>query len=631
MNGAAEQNTQQTANAGGAPALAWSGRRSVRLLAVLAVALSGVWGSSLLHRLAENRERASIEASFNQDAAARVHALAERVEAWQVAVRSLSAFYASSQEVERSEFAEFVRPILQACPGVRTIEWVPRVKRDQRDEHEGWPWNGKPEGYRIIERGDEGSLIVAGEREVYFPAAYIEPTGRPGAAIGFDHGSDPVRLAAMRAARDSGEIVSTAMTDLTAAGTPMRGVLVLAPVYKHRTAHETIDERRATLEGFVLASFVVDEVVERVLSDLPQSDIALYLFDDSATPDDQLLYASESAGTGASVTSAMQMRRVAARGMLAEKTIEFSGRRWRALCLPTQEFITARSTPGPATALTGGLVVTALLAGWLWAMFTRNQEMALSNLRLEREIAQRRAAAEQLLTHQESLRSLASELSMAEERERRRIATGLHDDLGQPLALAKMKLGQAAEAAAALVATPGEDNARNDGVVTLLADVRSLLDQVVQTTRSMTFELGSPILYELGLEAALESLVDRHRQTVGCDGEFEDDGVEKPLSMDVQVLVFQAVRELLINTAKHAGASRVKVAVSRQGGQVRVVVEDDGVGFDPAVVRPRGHDHGGYGLFNVRERLAHFNGSITIDSRPGQGTRVTLLVPVAPA
>jgi PAS domain S-box-containing protein len=230
-------------------------------------------------------------------------------------------------------------------------------------------------------------------------------------------------------------------------------------------------------------------------------------------------------------------------------------------------------------------------------------------------ISERKKAEEKLLLYQQQLRSLASQLSLAEERLRRRIATELHDHISQNLAISKMKLDALADSAKPETAK-------------LLKEVTELIARTIDVTRSLTFEMSPPVLYEIGFEAAVGWLVRQTRQRFGLDVEFTDDGKPKSLSTDIRVLLFQAVRELLVNIVKHARAGKAKISSRKGRGCVRITVEDDGVGFDASSISARDYTKGGFGLFNIRERLDHIGGSVNIHSRPKHGTRVTLIVPI---
>lgn len=219
---------------------------------------------------------------------------------------------------------------------------------------------------------------------------------------------------------------------------------------------------------------------------------------------------------------------------------------------------------------------------------------------------------DQLYSYQERLRSMASELLLVEERERRRIASEMHDRVGQALALSKIRL-------AALI--KAEKNSRlGQG----LEGVRKYIDQAILDTRSIIYKISSPILYELGLEAALEWLVEQVQEEHGIQSSFSSDGADKPLDEDVRVLLFQSVGELLVNVVKHAGAGRVAVRCRRDGGHIHIEVEDDGRGFAPGEKSGKRRSDAGFGLFGIRERLNHVKGSMEIQSSPGNGARVIL-------
>lgn len=233
------------------------------------------------------------------------------------------------------------------------------------------------------------------------------------------------------------------------------------------------------------------------------------------------------------------------------------------------------------------------------------------------DISERRKAEEDIHSYQQQLRSLAAELSLAEERERRRIATILHDHIGQILAMSKIKLGSLIESSPSSV-----DNGN-------ITEIRGYIDQAIDYTRSLTCELSPPILYAFGLEAALEWLSERTMEQFGIVCEFENDCQMKPVSEEIQVFTFTAVRELLANVVKHAKASRAKVTARRMNRNLVIHVADDGVGFNPSRVKSHLYDNQGFGLFSIRERLRHLGGQMEVKSIKGRGTRVILEEPLA--
>ena len=220
------------------------------------------------------------------------------------------------------------------------------------------------------------------------------------------------------------------------------------------------------------------------------------------------------------------------------------------------------------------------------------------------------------------LRELAAQVGLAEQRERHRLAIGLHDHVGQLLAAAKLRC-------AALRAAAAGGRAAGADLPGELTAVLGVLDRAISATRTLTFELSPPMLYELGLTATLASLVEqiaRAHPALACA--CRDDGADKPLAGDLEVLLFQVARELINNVLKHANASRLTVTTRRDGDELCLTVSDDGAGFDPAVLERPVVGPGGFGLYSVRQRLAQRGAGLTVDTRPGAGTAATVRAPL---
>jgi signal transduction histidine kinase len=167
-----------------------------------------------------------------------------------------------------------------------------------------------------------------------------------------------------------------------------------------------------------------------------------------------------------------------------------------------------------------------------------------------------------------------------------------------------------------------------EGLSASLAEIRTLIEQSIQTTRSLTFELSPPTLHELGLVSTLEWLAEQmqgqHKISITVEGEKE----KMPMSDEMRALLFHAVRELLVNVVKHAHARHVFITARRDAGTLTLTVADDGVGQDLENIKKHQSKNGGFGLFNIRERLMHFGGRMEIVSSPAQGTRVELIAPL---
>src|SRR5687768_16930330 len=225
----------------------------------------------------------------------------------------------------------------------------------------------------------------------------------------------------------------------------------------------------------------------------------------------------------------------------------------------------------------------------------------------------------ELEEYRQRLRSLTSELATTEERERRRIATALHDNLGQVLALTRIKLGGLPK-----MLTP---DLNQDGPASrTMAEVQQLVADAIKQTRSLTMELSPPVL-SLGLEAAVEWLAEQNRGH-GLAVEVRSFLRSLQLPEEVKILLFEAVRELLNNVIKHARATRAVVTLRNLGGRVEASVEDDGVGISKTSDDPLLMRGDGFGLFSLRTRMEYLGGSLHIAAPPEGGTRVTVLAPV---
>jgi len=212
------------------------------------------------------------------------------------------------------------------------------------------------------------------------------------------------------------------------------------------------------------------------------------------------------------------------------------------------------------------------------------------------------------------LRAFAFELTRAEESERQAIARDLHDDLGQLLSVVKLKLSKLQ------TGTIEEDALR------IMMQIDELVGRAERSVRSLAVQLSPPVLYELGLVPALEWLAEEMQRNYDLSVELTDDGAVKPLEQAARAIVFRAIRELLINVARHAGVSEAHVSTQRVGDGLVATVSDAGSGFDPNEIGTG--PQRGFGLTSVRERLAYIGGSVQLASRPGRGTDVTLTVPL---
>jgi PAS domain S-box-containing protein len=252
----------------------------------------------------------------------------------------------------------------------------------------------------------------------------------------------------------------------------------------------------------------------------------------------------------------------------------------------------------------------------------RASEEALrqANDQLEEKVRERtaelRALMEDLEKSRDDLRKLASELVLAEEQERKRISVVLHDEVAQTLAAARTRLEL-------LRNMPCNDDYRQS-----VTEAHELIGQSIRETRALMTDISSPVLYEMGLRSAVETLAGeitaRHGLPVACS--FE--GSPWSLDPDLRVMLFQVVKELMQNVVKHSRARNANIRIVEEKDSIRVVVADNGQGFDARNFGSPGFE-GGFGLFSIRERVNFFKGNIAIESNPGAGAEVTVVLPKA--
>jgi PAS domain-containing protein/signal transduction histidine kinase len=246
-----------------------------------------------------------------------------------------------------------------------------------------------------------------------------------------------------------------------------------------------------------------------------------------------------------------------------------------------------------------------------------NQQLKAEGQQLKALNQQLRADEEQLKKNHEQLRALAFKLSSIEERERKHIAEGIHGGIIQPLVFLDVKVKSLGKIT------------KDTKLTEAYRQMRTILGELIEKSRTFTFDLSYPILYELGLEPAIEEwlrteIKDKHKIAV----EFKSEIQSKDLDQNIVTFLFKSVKELLINVVKHAKANNVKVSVARKQNNIILCVEDDGCGFESFRSGKKQTLLTGFGLFNIREQVTYLGGELSIDSKAGIGSKITLTVPL---
>ncbi len=223
-------------------------------------------------------------------------------------------------------------------------------------------------------------------------------------------------------------------------------------------------------------------------------------------------------------------------------------------------------------------------------------------------------ANKKLSESEQQLKALVSELTLTEERLKRSIATEMHDEISQSLAISRMKVGALSE------------SVRDLSVQKTLHEVYRELEHALHETRSLTSRLSYPTLGLLGFERAIaEWLSEEIQAKHGIETHFHDDGQSKPLEEDMRAVLFRTIRELLTNAVKHSQAKNITVSISRCEDTMVVTVSDDGIGYDPEQMNAQSK---GFGLLSAQEALGCLGGRFVIESCLGHGCKITVTAPL---
>lgn len=272
------------------------------------------------------------------------------------------------------------------------------------------------------------------------------------------------------------------------------------------------------------------------------------------------------------------------------------------------EYRWMRSIAGPRLSLNGELL------GYVGATFDISETKEAES-QLEHKVE---ARTRELVHSQDRLRTLTTELNLAEQRERTRVANDLHDYLAQQLVFCRLMLAQA------------KKTGLTSKAEAFVKETEETLDKALTYCRTLMAELNPPVLQEKGLPAGLIWLVEHmKRQELAAAVEIQEP-FDVPLPDDCAVLLFQSVRELLVNVAKHCAVKEATVRMTVEEGMLQIVVRDEN-GFD--LVAASASDisplSSRFGLFSIRERMKALGGRFDIQSAPGQGTTVMLILPLA--
>ncbi len=240
----------------------------------------------------------------------------------------------------------------------------------------------------------------------------------------------------------------------------------------------------------------------------------------------------------------------------------------------------------------------------------RKAEVILTDITHLKEIENK------LVGYQSKLRQLSIQLSKTEEIQRRQLASQLHESVSQELFAAQLKLNAF------------EKSLDDPKHASQLDEIKDQIVKSIKEIRGITYDLSPPVLYDLGLREAVESLAKSIESKNRLVVKTRFYGSLEYLDEEIKLTVYRVIKEIIQNAIKHAWASNVAINIDNSNNQLSIDVSDNGIGFDAGSLSEGHYEDKGFGLFDIMEKINHLSGRLTIHSAPGSGTRINLVVPL---
>lgn len=523
-------------------------------------------------------------------------------------LHGIVAFFESRKEISRAEFGTFVGSFLTRQPELQALAWDPRVEGAQR---QNWEQRARDEGFRefrFTEEESEGKIVTARPSDEYFPVFYLESLQKNAPALGFNVKAEPRRRTALEQARDSGSAQATAPIRLAQEQGSQRGFVVFEPLYQG--VPTTVDERRQQLTGFATAVFRIGDLIDLSLAEARDSGVALSLRDSG---DGTLLYHQEGARLQGYPTWTTE--------------VDVAGRQWTLLFEPTQGFLSLRSDLMPWITLTGGLVITLLLASYLWK--TASQTAVVNRARKE-------------LLAEVSVRKQAEATAEAASRAKSEFLANMSHEIRTPM---NAILGYA-QILARDAALP---RFHRDAVATILNSGDHLLHLIQEILDLSKIDAGRMEVEKTNFDLAalvreLTAMFQHpcEEKQIGFRIEAADLEKATPVHGDEGKLR-QVLINLLANAVKFTASGRIILRVLPLEKEAwRFEVEDTGIGipeeaqqriFEPFQQEAGARGGAGLGLAIARRQVEILGGQMGLHSQLGRGScfHVELTLPTVAA
>jgi signal transduction histidine kinase len=589
--------------------------------------------------LIQNYSRSEAQQEFQGPATKFAATLSEAIDGYIAVIQSAGALFAGADKVDRWAFFEFAGETLPDHPGVRALEWIPRVPAKQRRAYEKRANRDGIFDFRINEHEREGAHqhIKAGARSDHYPIYYVEPFDGNEHGIGFDLATDRAAWEAMTWARDAGTMVAMRRERSESKPDGQPEFAVLLPVYGSELVPFTVEERREKLIGFVRAIYRLGDLIATALPGLSvPPGVDIYLFDEIAGPKNRLLYYHPSPLRPGPSAPLAEGEAVA--GLFYATMYDLADWTWKIVVKPVPSYFTRNVESASWGFVAFVLLVTALLFQYLVWSQTRTRE-------IERSVAERTVALQTEITERKrietELRAAKDQAEVANRAKSEFLAMMSHElrtPLNAVIGFAEIMSGQ-------FFGPLGSEQYRRyaEDIHMSGRHLLSLINDILDLSKieANRFELHEEVLSIAQVWRSVQSILQENIVSARLELDAEITDSLPGLRADQR-----AIRQILINLLSNAvkftpegGRIRVAADIDAQGRFV-ISVADSGIGISEQdleeVVLPfkqvdsslaRKYEGTGLGLPLTHGLVEMHDGRLEIESVLGAGTTVKVIFP----